>query len=390
MDIKVAGIRKAAEASRVSKMREGISALVWMISFVLLLAAIFDLFETSFLPPVVCVLIALASVVCIVTALAFGRFFKVRGSRGFERAAALTLEALEEMDRGQMEAIVSEVTKRFEKKLLADPELEANERDKELKAYQDRLKDILSGRQALSKKEALDELESMLTGLWCENRLDLIEGNQALITFWSYLKQDNVDEKQDFMVGLASEEGYEYRTGGDDSLIVELEELGIKKSGFGMFTKNLLEKSDGQTTVRVFDYVVREQTTEGHFEYFYRMIAYLNRPGMRLPAFRLGPEGLLGKIGGSLGFQDIDFHSNPEFSKLYILKGDDERAVRRLFSPEVLHFYQRQKRVHSAGKGDKLVFFTGQAGGEWFLTEPEKMAEFIENANAAFKLLSRG
>ena len=37
--------------------------------------------------------------------------------------------------------------------------------------------------------------------------------------------------------------------------------------------------------------------------------------------FEMRPENLLNKIGAALGRQDIDFDSNPEFSRRYLLRG---------------------------------------------------------------------
>jgi hypothetical protein len=55
-----------------------------------------------------------------------------------------------------------------------------------------------------------------------------------------------------------------------------------------------------------------------------------------LPSFALRPENFLDRIGDAFVHNDIDFDSNPEFSKRYLLKSPDEAGTRTLFTPSVL------------------------------------------------------
>jgi hypothetical protein len=56
-------------------------------------------------------------------------------------------------------------------------------------------------------------------------------------------------------------------------------------------------------------------------------------PEARLPRFNLVPEGWLKRLGQRFGVKDFDFDVDPEFSRAYQLQGDDEAAVRALFTP---------------------------------------------------------
>ena len=55
----------------------------------------------------------------------------------------------------------------------------------------------------------------------------------------------------------------------------------------------------------------------------------------QVPRFALTREGLLHRVGAALGFQDIDFDEDPEFSKRFVLKGDDEHAIREIFADDL-------------------------------------------------------
>ena len=64
---------------------------------------------------------------------------------------------------------------------------------------------------------------------------------------------------------------------------------------------------------------------------------------LRLPSFSLKPEGFLHRLVASLGLQDINFDTHPEFSRMYQLQGSDEESVRELFQPGVLEYFEQHK-----------------------------------------------
>jgi hypothetical protein len=80
-------------------------------------------------------------------------------------------------------------------------------------------------------------------------------------------------------------------------------------------------------------------------------------PGARLPAFVLSPEGVFDKLAAVFGAKDFDFSTHPEFSKRYLLRGDDEHAVRRLFGPTVLAWFERNLGLCVEGAGGVLIVY---------------------------------
>jgi hypothetical protein len=83
-----------------------------------------------------------------------------------------------------------------------------------------------------------------------------------------------------------------------------------------------------------------------------------------LPRFSLVPEGFLQRLGQRLGTQDIDFAEDEEFSRATQLQGDDEAAVRALFTPERRRFFAGATVAgvprfdcHVAGAGQRLVWW---------------------------------
>ncbi len=62
---------------------------------------------------------------------------------------------------------------------------------------------------------------------------------------------------------------------------------------------------------------------------------------LQLPPFALRPENFFDRIGDAIVHNDIDFDSNPEFSRRYLLKSPDEGGTRRLFTPSLLTYLEQ-------------------------------------------------
>lgn len=87
-------------------------------------------------------------------------------------------------------------------------------------------------------------------------------------------------------------------------------------------------------------------------------------PDAILPRFSLVPEGFFRRLAQRFGTQDFDFEEDAEFSRAYQLQGDDERAVRALFTPARRAFLmaespdgRRATRHHLAGDGTRLLWW---------------------------------
>jgi hypothetical protein len=97
----------------------------------------------------------------------------------------------------------------------------------------------------------------------------------------------------------------------------------------------------------------------------HRLTAMLwESPEANLPRFSLVPEGFFRRVAQRFGTQDFDFEEDAEFSRAYQLQGDDERAVRALFTPARRAFLmaespdgRRAPRHHLAGDGTRLVWW---------------------------------
>jgi hypothetical protein len=78
---------------------------------------------------------------------------------------------------------------------------------------------------------------------------------------------------------------------------------------------------------------------------------------LKLPSFLLFPETIFSKLGKLFGGADINFTDSPEFSKNYILRGEDEAAIRALFSSTLRQTLAPMRHLSIEGGADLLFIF---------------------------------
>ncbi len=153
----------------------------------------------------------------------------------------------------------------------------------------------------------------------------------------------------------------------DPLLAAALQKLRMLRKGSSRKIGNLLAKSEDRGGAHwIFDYsyatgagnsrhTVRQTVMGSHF------------PDYELPRFTLGPEGLIARLFDGA---DVDFDQDPEFSKRYLLKGDDVQPVKRLFSPYVRSMLMEKKNwvIESTGH---YVFGCRQG----HLVDPEELLQ---------------
>jgi hypothetical protein len=131
----------------------------------------------------------------------------------------------------------------------------------------------------------------------------------------------------------------------------------VAEIGHGRVVSNVLEAArTTELSLTLFDY----QYTIGHGKSantVYQTITRMQSDLFRLPAFLLFPEGFLAKMGKMFGRADINFPESPDFSRKYILRGDDEAAIRAIFTPAVRQALEAQDRVTIEGAGPLLFIF---------------------------------
>jgi hypothetical protein len=159
---------------------------------------------------------------------------------------------------------------------------------------------------------------------------------------------------------------------GDPDLLDRLKGLHLFSQGHSKKIANALVGKAGALDVAVFDYAY---TTGGgkHSQRWRQTVILFESDDMALPKFTLRPENIFHKIGQVFGYKDIDFDSHPEFSKRYLLRGEDEEAVRATFGDEARSFYESDLKLSTEAAGPQLIHY--RSGKR---VSPDQISEFIK------------
>ncbi len=102
---------------------------------------------------------------------------------------------------------------------------------------------------------------------------------------------------------------------------------------------------------------------------------------VNLPVFQLSKEGLMQKLADKFTNKDIDFEDFPDFSDRFVLHGDSEEEVRRVFTPEILRFFENAESYCCESNGHQLIMYRPKKR-----IKPDEMSRFLEAAKHCFQL----
>jgi len=171
---------------------------------------------------------------------------------------------------------------------------------------------------------------------------------------------------------VAQDLGFDFEPKGDAAFLQSLGLFHLFSQGHSKALSNLLRGKAQDLEVAIFDY--RYVTGSGkHRHTWNHSVVCFRFGGTNLPAFSLRPENISHKIGAWFGSQDIDFESHPGFSRRYLLRGNQEKAIRELFNTAVLDFYEAKPGLCTEGGGDMLLFYRSGVRAK-----PEAIRAFME------------
>ena len=189
--------------------------------------------------------------------------------------------------------------------------------------------------------------------------------------------------RREKLKAVAGEMGLEFHPHGDPTVQKAVGQLRLFNKGHSRKTQNMLCGRTDDIELAIFGYRYRTGGGKNQQTHKQTVISFRS-PHLTLPAFELRPEHLFHKIGQAFGFKDIDIKSHPVFSKRYLLRGQDEAAIRDFFSPDILEFFEAQNGVSVEAANDRLIFYrSGQR------IKPDKVRSFMEEGFRVYELLKR-
>jgi hypothetical protein len=158
------------------------------------------------------------------------------------------------------------------------------------------------------------------------------------------------------MQSVAKQLGWTFFAEAPLTYIQGVENFPLFNQGHSKKILNLMTGEANGIKVSVFDY---EYKTGGgkNVSVHHQSVVYLEPTNLNLPYFSLGPEGLLTKIGAAFGYDDIDFGQRPEFSRRFVLRGQDEPGIRRVFNDRLLAFYEGRIGMSTEAGGNQVFLY---------------------------------
>jgi hypothetical protein len=138
--------------------------------------------------------------------------------------------------------------------------------------------------------------------------------------------------------------------------VPDLDRFELFQPGRDRKLRNLLASPPDQPRAVVFEY---EYTTgSGKSRKTHRQtVFYGTGPHLDLPGFTLRPETFFHRVGELFGYQDIDLEKRPVFSRMFLLRGAHQAAVRAVFTDAVAEFFERRPRMCAAGARHELLYW---------------------------------
>ena len=156
--------------------------------------------------------------------------------------------------------------------------------------------------------------------------------------------------------GVARKLGLEFSPAGDNALLESLGGFSLFQLGHARKLQNLIRGQTQQVDVAMFDY--RYTTGGGNSSSTSRQtVIRFESPLLDLPKFELRPAHVGFRLAKLFGYREISFPDNPSFSKKYLLRGDDEEAVRGAFTEEVMLALESLAGLHVFGEGAMLLVY---------------------------------
>ncbi len=131
-------------------------------------------------------------------------------------------------------------------------------------------------------------------------------------------------------------------------LIAQLSEFKLFKFGSRKKINNLIYQKDILENLYLFDYeyTVSTGNSSARFQQTYK---FYDSKSLKLPEFRLKPEGFFTKLVEWFGGSDIDFESDYFFSDSFHLTGEYESIIRKYFDENIRRLCLSNKEFYMDG-----------------------------------------
>lgn len=205
----------------------------------------------------------------------------------------------------------------------------------------------------------------------------------ALIVGLVIYSNQKEKERRQALQGVAAQLGWNFAPTAPMNMIAGLDRFALFTQGHSKQIKNFMYGEAQGVKGAAFDYVFVTGSGKHRHTHF-QTVVYLEPVKLNLPVFALRPENFVTKVLTAFGYQDIDFGQRPDFSSQFILRGQDEPAIRQTFNDRVLSFYESYPGTSTDAGGNQLFLF--RAGTR---CEPAEIESYVGLALHLLNLFPR-
>lgn len=182
---------------------------------------------------------------------------------------------------------------------------------------------------------------------------------------------------------VAAELGLDFTPEVGESYVETLDHFDLFSKGRAKKAANLIHGTSHDRGLAIFDY--RYTTGSGkHAHTWHTTVFQVQFDGPALPRFSLRAENLLDKIASKFGSHDIDFDSHPQFSRKYLLRGENEPEVRSVFTVPILEYFEARPGLNIEAWEQTLLFY--RLGKR---VKPEEINNFLADGLTLLALFNR-
>ena len=205
-----------------------------------------------------------------------------------------------------------------------------------------------------------------------------IFGGLSIVGLVLWLVHQHEKKRTESLRVVAADIDMSFSATQDDALLAKLQGFSLFNKGHGRKMRNVMTAETDLAQLTVFDYQFTTGGGNSSRTHHHTVVA-MESESLLLPEFTLRPEGFFDRVGATLGFQDIDFDEHPEFSRLFVLQGKDEEAIRHFFDTSMLQRFSKLPETTINSVDGLFIFLRGGR------KKPEEFESFIAEGYDVFR-----
>ena len=201
----------------------------------------------------------------------------------------------------------------------------------------------------------------------------------AVSVFWAVRSVSNSlnRNRREAVSRKAAELGFSFDPIGDTLIESDFPQLPLFRSHPGGYLENVMRKNVKGTEIVLVDHFLL--VGGGRYRRWcnHTLVAFHVPLESAFPDFEMRPKDWLDRVLGRK-YEDVDFDSHRKFSREYLLSGPNKHkpAIRKLFQPEVLAFFETETNWCVESHDHWLLVYRPRIGNGRLL-EPKQFAPFL-------------